>query len=314
MIQFDQIAQAAEAIDPVFLNTPQYRSEALSQQLGVNVIHKVETCNPIGSFKGRGVDWWFQKNADETHIVCASAGNFGQAVAYVGRKYEAEVTVFASENANAAKVAAMQRLGAHVPRIGHDFDAAKLAAAEYAQQMGAYLLVDGLAPEIAEGAGSIMVELARLTPLLDKFYVPIGNGSLINGIATYVKEAGLPTEIVGVVAENAPAMMLSWQQGSIINTETADTIADGIAVRLPIDEAVVHMRSVVDEIISVSEDEIAAAVTLMLEQEQIVSEPAGAVSLAAIVKKAKNDQGMTVGNLVCGKNISGKLLLQSGVG
>lgn len=303
MIKKKQIAQAALSIDSVFTNSPQYQSEVLSQHLGVHLIHKIESYNPIGSFKGRGVDWWFNQNRDSQHIVCASAGNFGQAVAYVGRKHGVAVTVFAAESANRAKVEAMRRLGATVILAGADFDAAKLEAEKYAQANGSFYLVDGLAPEIAEGAGSIMVELGQYPEPIDKFYVPIGNGSLINGIGAWAKAEMPATQIIGVVAENAPSMMLSWQEGKIINTASADTIADGIAVRLPILEAVQGMEGVVDDVIAVSEEEIVQASQLLFEQENLIVEPSGCVSLAAIIKNAEADQGLTVVNLVCGKNI-----------
>lgn len=303
MIKKDHIAQAAVSIDSVFTNSPQYRSETLSEYLNLKLIHKIESYNPIGSFKGRGVDWWFIQNAGVDHIVCASAGNFGQAVAYIGRKNKVAVTVFAAETANRSKIEAMKRLGADVILAGVDFDAAKLEAKKYAQANRLFYLVDGLAPEIAEGAGSIMVELGQYPEPIDKFYVPVGNGSLINGIGAWAK-AGLPnTQVIGVVAENAPSMMLSWQVGKIVNTESANTIADGIAVRLPILEAIDAMADVVDDVITVSEDDIMNASKLLFELENMIVEPAGCVSLAAIVKNAKHDQGLTVANLVCGKNI-----------
>ena len=164
MIKVDHIAQAALTIDPVFRNSPQYKSEPLSELLQLNLIHKVESYNPIGSFKGRGVDWWFTQNKSFGSVVCASAGNFGQAVAYVGRKTNTEITVFAAENANASKIAAMKRFGATVIQTGNDFDEAKMAAESHARDKGLFYLLDGLAPEIAEGAGSIMVELAQYSP------------------------------------------------------------------------------------------------------------------------------------------------------
>lgn len=303
MIQVENIARAAHTIDPVFTHTPQYRSEGLSAKLGLNVIHKVESTNPIGSFKGRGVDWWFSQYTDHTHVVCASAGNFGQAVAYVGRKHGVKVEVFASENANPAKVEAMRRLGATVTQTGNDFDEAKQAAAAYADEKGLFYLLDGLVPEIGEGAGTMMVELADYPTPIDKFYVPVGNGSLINGVGAWAKAHVPHTKIIGVVAEAAPSMMMSWKEGKVVNTQSADTIADGIAVRLPIPESLGPLAHAVDDMISVSEDEIIAAMKIMFRDEKLVVETSGAVSLAAILKNAKQDAGCTVANLVCGGNI-----------
>ena len=303
MLKIQNIAKASSTIDPIFRNSPQYRSEALSEKLGVNIIHKVESINPIGSFKGRGVDWWFSQYPDHASVVCASAGNFGQAVAYVGRKRGVTVEVFASENANPAKIKAMRRLGAKVTQSGEDFDAAKLAAEHYAKENDIFYLVDGLVPEIGEGAGTMMVELGNYPTKIDKFYVPVGNGSLINGVGAWAK-AHLPDmQIIGVVAANAPSMMLSWQQGKVVNTDTADTIADGIAVRLPIPESLGPLAHAVDDIVSVTDDEIVQAMQLMFSEENIVAETAGAVSMAAIMKYAGQDAGLTVANLICGCNI-----------
>ena len=143
----------------------------------------------------------------------------------------------------------------------------------------------------------------NIHPQIDKFYVPVGNGSLINGIATWAKAKTPHIKIIGVVAEEAPSMMLSWQEGKIINTDSANTVADGIAVRLPIPEAVDVMTGIVDDVIAVSEEEIMSAADLMLRHDNLVVEPSGSVSLAAIIKNAKQDQGLTIGNLICGKNI-----------
>ena len=133
--------------------------------------------------------------------------------------------------------------------------------------------------------------------------MPVGNGSLINGIGAWAK-AHLPdTKIIGVVAENAPSMLLSWQADKVINTNSANTIADGIAIRRPIWEAVQLMREVVDDVMTVSETEIEQAAEVLLTQENLVVEPAGCVSLAAIIKNKDADQGLTVGNLICCKNI-----------
>lgn len=303
MIHIERINTAAQTIDPIFRNSPQFRSEGLSEKLGLNLIHKIESANPIGSFKGRGVDWWFSQNPQHTRVVCASAGNFGQAVAYVGRRMGVAVEVFASENANPVKIAAMRRLGATVTQTGADFDEAKIAAAAYARDNGLFYLLDGLVPEIGEGAGTLMVELAEYPTKIDKFYVPVGNGSLINGVGTWAKANRPDLRIIGVVAAAAPAMRLSWQAGEVVNTQSADTIADGIAVRLPIAESLIPLKAAVDDIIEVTEAEIIGAMRLMFASENLVVETAGAVSLAAIVQNAEQDAGLTVANLVCGSNI-----------
>lgn len=303
MISVHNIQAAAQAIDPVFLHTPQYQSEELSVQLGVQLLCKVETSNPIGSFKGRGADWWLQCQTGLTRAVCASAGNFGQAVAYTGRRAGITVDVFAAETANPAKVEAMRRLGAQVHLHGADFDAAKAAAADFASQHHCPLIEDGREDAIAEGAGTIAVELGTYPTPIDVIYVPVGNGALVNGIGAWFKSESPQTKVIGVCSETAPSMAQSWQQGQVVTTETAHTIADGIAVRQPVPASLLHLATAVDSMILVSEDQIRQAMQAYYDCEQLVTEPAGAVSLAAAIANAPADRGRTVATLVCGSNI-----------
>lgn len=303
MISINTIFSAADAIDPIFTNTPQYRSESLSAQLNCGLIIKDECRNPIGSFKGRGVDWWMQTHPRIEEVICASAGNFGQAAAYVGRRLNKKITVFAAETANPAKVDAMSRLGATVIQHGVDFDAAKVAALDYAQCGGGYYLEDGKEADISHGAGSIGVELSRYPDPIDILFIPIGNGALLGGIATWFKAVSPTTKIVGVCAVEAPAMALSLQEKSVISTPTANTIADGIAIREPIPESLPPLEHTVDDILLVTEAEIVDAMRLYFQTENLVTEPAGAVSLAAALQIKEEIQGLQVVTLACGANI-----------
>jgi threonine dehydratase len=303
MISSDNIRAAANAIDPIFRHTPQYRSEELSARLGVSLLCKIESANPIGSFKGRGADWWFTCHTGLPRVVCASAGNFGQAIAYVGRRAGVAVEVFAATTANPAKVRAMQSLGAKVHQRGRDFDAAKEEAAQFAKTHGCRFVEDGREDEIAEGAGTLALELATYPDAIDIIYVPLGNGALLNGVGSWFKSQSSHTKVVGVCAERAPAMARSWRQGEALSTDAADTIADGIAVRTPIPESLLHLRSAVDDIVLVSEAQIRRAMRAYFECERLVTEPAGAVSLAAAMDNAQEDRGKTIATLVCGSNI-----------
>jgi len=152
-ISVDRIREAATVIDPVFLHTPQYVCEPLSDQLGVTIVLKVESINPIRSFKGRGTDFLLHRLAgDRTGIVCASAGNFGQGMAYACRKRGRPLTVFAARGANPLKVERMRALGAKVELQGDDFDEAKDAARRHATENGELYVEDGRLGAIAEGA------------------------------------------------------------------------------------------------------------------------------------------------------------------
>ena len=161
-LSLERIERAAATIDPVFLNTPQFESEPLSDALDMRLVLKIETINPIRSFKGRGADFLLSDaSADSAPLVCASAGNFGQALAYAARKRGRQLVVFAAETANPLKIDRMRALGADVRLFGCDFDAAKERARSYAVETGASFIEDGREPAISEGAGTIAVELGR---------------------------------------------------------------------------------------------------------------------------------------------------------
>ena len=304
-----RIEEAARAIDPVFLRSPQYRAEALDEALGCRLVVKVETANPIRSFKGRGADWLVRSSVGpEERLVCASAGNFGQAMAYACRARGIALTVFASVHASPLKVARMRALGADVRQEGDDFDAAKAVAGAHAAASGARMVVDSLDVATAEGAGTIGLELLAWPEPLDAIVVPLGNGAMLAGIARYVKDHAPTTRIVAVCAERAPAMARSFDEGRIVETATADTIADGIAVRVPVPEAVADMAGVVDEVLLVSEDALVEAMRLAHRGLGLVLEPAGATGLAAIQAAPGRFAGQLVATVLCGSNLTDEQL------
>ena len=270
IVDASTIRAAHPRIPVPFRGSPQFVSEALSQQLGRPVIVKLEVANPIGCFKGRGT--WLAMTkllaggqvGERGGIVTASAGNFGQGVAYAGRELGIPVVVYAATTANPSKVAAMRRLSAEVRLVGEDFDEAVAAASRAATEDGWRLLVDGQDPWIAIGAGTIALELtdgvaAGGLPALEAVYVPVGNGALIGGVGAWFKEVAPEVRVIGVQAERAPAMERSWRARRPIETERADTIADGIAARVPVPEALELMLAFVDEMVLVSEEEIIEA-------------------------------------------------------
>lgn len=297
----DRIRAAHEAIDPEYRDTPFFRSEVLGRRVGARTWVKDETATPIGSFKGRGVSWWMHENPGVERIVCASAGNFGQAVARIGSAQRRNVTVFASRNANPAKIDAMRRFGATVVLEGDDFDAAKEAARAEAARTGAFFLEDGREPEIAEGAGTIALECTEYVEF-ETVYVPIGNGSLAGGIGSWVRHACPGARIVGVVAAAAPAMERSWRSRAIIVTPTADTIADGIAVRVPVPESLGPLGEVLDDCVLVGESAIVEAMRLLWTEEELLSEPAGAVAMAGALTSGPSGPGDVL-IPVCGRNL-----------
>lgn len=304
-ISIDRIREAAHVIDPVFRDTPQFVCEPLSDRLGVTTVLKVECVNPIRSFKGRGTDYLLHRvGRAPAGFVCASAGNFGQGMAYATRKRGEQLTVFAAISANPLKVERMRALGAVVVLEGDDFDAAKEAGKRHAADIGALYVEDGLAPEIAEGAGTIALELDRMHEPLDEVLVPLGDASLVNGIGTWVKHFSPATRVIAVCAAGAPAMEISWRAGKPVGTESIDTIADGIAVRVPIPEALATMRGAVDDVMLVTDSELLAAMRMLLLDAGLLVEPAGAAGLAALMKRRKELAGKRVAVPLSGGNLT----------
>ena len=298
------IAAAFDIIDPVFLNTPQFELDALNDALNTRLVLKVETLNPIRSFKGRGTDYFVSQHVSEGPFVCASAGNFGQGMAYACKKRDIPLTVFAAETANPLKLERMKRLGATVTLAGRDFDAAKAAAKSYAEKKALVFVEDSRDPETATGAGTMGLELSRYPESLDTILVPLGNGALINGIGAWFKATRPDTKIIGVVAAGAPSMDLSWRSGEVVTTETADTIADGIGVRVPVPEALQSMKNTVDDIVQVSDEDILEVMKLAHTLAGVVLEPAGAVGLAAAKVYADRFSGQLVATPLCGSNLT----------
>ena len=303
-ITIEAIKAARDVIDPVFLNTPQFNCEPLSEALGCHLTLKVECLNPIRSFKGRGAETYMEAQPGKDTIVCASAGNFGQAIAYAGRRRGIPVVVYAAENANPLKVERMRGFGAEVRLEGADFDAAKDASRRFAAENGLRLAVDSLDVETAEGAGTIGLELAALDKIPETVVIPLGNGAMINGIATALKNAKPDIRIVAVQAARAPAMVESLRTGRIVTTEAADTMADGIGVRVPVPEALGDMEGLVDETLLVQEQTMIEAMRLVHRHLGLVVEPSGVVGLSAIIENPDRFAGKQVASILCGGNLT----------
>ena len=299
------IEDAASVIDPVFRDTPQFVCEPLSDRLGVTTILKVETINPIRSFKGRGTDYLLHRLGPQPQgIVCASAGNFGQGMAYAARKRGVRMTVFAALTANPLKVDRMRALGANVVLEGDDFDDAKDAATRHAAETGAFYVEDGLLGPIAEGAGTVASELERMDERLDACIVPLGNGALVNGMGTWLKRATPAPIVIAVCPAGAPAMEMSWRAGRPVSTPAIDTIADGIAVRVPVPEALEIMRKTVDDVMLVADAEMVQAMRLLYIDAGLVVEPAGAAGIAALAQRRDEFAGKRVAVTLTGGNVT----------
>ena len=306
-LSLERIREARRIVDPVFLQTPQFLAEPLADALGMRLVVKVETLNSIRSFKGRGADFFvagIARTGQVGPLVCASAGNFGQAMAYACRKHGLPLVVYAAVDANPLKVERMRALGAEVRQVGEDFDAAKLAAKRFAADNGFVMAEDGKQPEFAEGAGTIGLELLAHPEPFDALLIPLGNGALLNGIGRWVKAHRPGTRVIGVAAAGAPAMERSWRAGRVVELDRIQTVADGIGVRVPVPEAVADMRGIVDDVLLVEDAAMLDAIRLAHRHVGLVLEPSGAVGLAAALLFRDRFARQTVGTVLCGGNLT----------
>lgn len=305
--------RARNGIDPVFTGAPVIDVDA--RDVGpVSLI--IESFNPIGSFKGRGASW-FVVNLPASgtgRVACASAGNFGQGIAHAARRAGVQAVVYASVNANALKLERIRRLGATVITVGDDFDAAKAAGIAQAAIDGDVFVEDGRDPYVTEGAGTIAAELLERRPDLTSIVVPVGNGALVNGIGLWARTHAPHVRIIGVCAAGAPSMRTSWLEQRVIETPSVDTSADGIAVRVPVAEAVSLMATTVDDVVLVSEEAILGAVRSLALDHGLVVEPAGAAGLAALAAGAVRGAGARPATIVCGSNIDPAVLAAAVLG
>lgn len=308
-LRLENVLRAASLIDPVFLNSPQFNCEPLSAELGCALTLKLETANPIRSFKGRGAGYLVAARlADGSlkgrRLVGASAGNWGQALAYACRAHGIPLTLFAATTANPLKVARMKALGAEMVLTGHDFDAAKEAGEAHARATGGLWVADGLDPEAAEGAATIALELLAGAEKPDVLAVPLGNGALLTGVARWAKAVQPGIEVIGVQATGADAMEKSWRSGQLVFPPAVATIADGIGVRVPIREAVEDMKGLVDDVLLVRDEEIIAAMRLLFRSAGLMAEPSGAAGVAAIAAHPARFRGRRVATVICGSNLT----------
>lgn len=308
MVRLDlgRIRAAERSIDRVFLHTPQYESAALSAALGCSLLLKVETLNPVGSFKGRGTETIMSALLSERHhtsAVCASAGNLGTALAYSGTRYGFAITVFAAETANPLKVERMRSAGATVHLEGGDIERPRDLARTHAMATGSYLVEDSLDIGSCEGAGTIGLELLRAVSQLDVVLVALGGGAMASGVGHVVQELTPGTEVVAIQPVGAPAMALSWRKKAVVNTNSIDTIADGVAGRYPIPEVLQDLLEVVDDVVLVHEDSIRAGMRHLFNHAGLVVEPSAALGVAAILENRERFVGRTVATIICGGNI-----------
>jgi len=286
--------------------TPQIIWPLLGERVGAQVVVKHENHAPTGAFKVRGaitfIDWLKREHPEARGIVTATRGNHGQAQARAARAAGLEAKVYVPEGNSVEKNAAMRAFGADLSVFGSDFDTAKDEAMR-AAEAGDYYPVPPFHPELVRGVATYGLELLTAHPDLDTIYVPIGCGSGIVGTITARDALGLSTKIVGVVSTQAAGAKLSVEAGHLIETESARTFADGMAVRVPVQAAFDIYSTGVDRIVAVSETEIAAAIRMYFETTHNLAEGAGAAPLAALIQERKAMAARKVAVVLSGGNI-----------
>ena len=296
---------ARRVIDPMFLDTPLYRCEALEPGLGCAVSIKLETANPVRSFKARGTELVASLLAGngERAVVCASAGNLGQALAWSGRGRGLDVSVVASRFATAAKLDRIRALGAGLELVDGDHELARERAAAVARSEGIRLVEDSLDIETCEGAATIGLELVDTTRPFDVVLIALGGGALATGVGHVLKSLAPEVEVICVQPLGAPALTLSWRARRVVTTDSADTIADGVAGRFPIPAVLDDLLLVADDAVLVREESIITGMRMLFDHAGLVVEPSAALGIAAILEDRDRFADRHVVTVVCGGNV-----------
>ena len=295
--------------------TPAYAWPLLQERVGTRIVVKHENHTPTGSFKARGGLVYVKRllegdGAQPNGLVTATRGNHGQSIALAATRHGVPCIIVVPEGNSADKNAAMAAFGGEVVVAGVDFDESRAIAAGIQDDRG-YHFVPGFHPNLVVGVATYAHELFTAHPDLACVYAPIGMGSGLSGLITVRDLLGLRTEIVGVVAENAPAFALSFAAGRPIPTDTARTFADGMACRDPDPDALAIIRSGAARIVTVSDDEIAEAIRILFTTTHNLAEGAGAAAVAAVLKDGRSrldDRPVCV--ILCGGNIDAPILRQ----
>ena len=313
MIPLEVLETAAAFVHKVVPPTPQYCWPLLSRRVGAELWVKHENHTPIGAFKIRGglvyLDELRRADPAVRGVVTATTGNHGQSIAVAATRLGIEATIVAPHGNSVEKNRAMAAFGAHLVEAGHDFQAAYEYAVDLAERERLHL-IQSYHALLVRGVASYGLELFRAVADLDVVYVPIGLGSGISGVIAAREALGVRANIVGVVAERAPTYALSFSAGKPVSTNSADTMAGGLAVRVPDPEALDIVRRGAARIVTVSEAEIRRAMRILFMDTHNVAEGAGAASLAAALKERDRLAGKRVAVIQFGGNIDRALFAE----
>jgi threonine dehydratase len=297
---------AARIVYAAMSPTPQHRWPLLDERCGTAVWVKHENHTPVGAFKVRGGLVYFEHlrrtQPDVKGVVAATRGNHGQSIAFAAGRYGIPAAVVVPQGNSVTKNAAMRALGAELIERGHDFQASLEASVEIASERG-WHQVPSFHDLLVQGVASYSLELLRAVPNLDVLYVPIGLGSGICGAIAARDALGRSTRIVGVVSASAPALARSLEAGRVVSHAVTTRIADGMACRTPVADALDIIKGGTDHVVEVTDDEIERAIAALFSDTHNVVEGAGAAALAAVLQERERLRGRTVGIVLTGANI-----------
>lgn len=311
MITFSDIEAARERVQSQIYISPCVYSETISRMTRNRVFFKLENLQLTGSFKERGALnrlLLLTPEQRKAGVVAASAGNHGMAVAFHSQRLDIPATIVMPAHAPLIKVSWVRRYGARTVLSGNDYDDAFTEAQRIAAEEKSTFIHGFNDPHVVAGQGTLGLELHEQHPDLDAVIVPVGGGGLIGGLALALKELNPGIRIIGVQSEEIPSMKSALEKGQVAHLPPATTIADGIAMRAVGELPLKLARRYVDEVVTVSEGEIANAVLLLLEIEKTVAEGAAAVSLAALVNQKIACEDRKVALIISGGNIDVNLI------
>lgn len=303
---FADILRARRIVSRYLPRTPLLPSLSLSKLLGFELHLKFENHQPIGAFKVRGgLNLVSSLGTSERArgVITASTGNHGQSIAYAARTFGVRSVIVMPEESNPDKVESMANLGAEIVFCGRDFEDARLKAEQMARDQGMYYVHPANEPLLIAGVGTIGLEILEDLPAVQTIIVPIGAGSGVCGTSIVAKSINPQIRIIGVQAEQAPSVYLSWKERRMVDTPSCDTFAEGLATRTAFELPLSIMRDLVDDIVLVSEDELKSAIVLLLEKVHTIAEGAGAASTAAAIKLKDRLAGQTVACVLSGGNL-----------
>ncbi len=307
MVTLQDVQEARARIQDQIYLSPCARSETLSRLSGTQAWLKLDNLQMTGAYKERGALaklLTLSREERERGLIAASAGNHAQAVAYHAGRLGVKATILMPEATAIMKVANTRSHGARVVLHGSNYDEAYAEARRLEREEGLTFIHPFDDPMVIAGQGTMGLEILEQVPDLDAVVVPIGGGGLISGIGAAVKGLAPKVRVIGVQTEVLPCMLAALEQGRVVTLEAASTLADGIAVKRAGDLTFEHVKKLVDEVVTVSEEEIASAILYLLEREKTVVEGAGAVSVAALVNhKIRGVEGKRVCAVISGGNI-----------